>query len=43
MQFALNYFTDVVAKGAFEMLPGCATVVLETVLAIQVITGYFIT
>ena len=27
------------AKGAYEMLPGCATVVLETVLAIQAFAG----
>ena len=39
MQFALKYFQDVVAKGAYEMLPGCATVVLETVLAIQAFAG----
>ena len=39
VQFALKYFQDVVAKGAFEMLPGCATVVLETVLAIQAFAG----
>ena len=26
---------DAVAKGTYEMLPGCATVVLETVVAIQ--------
>ena len=36
VQFALKYFQDVVSKCTFEMLPGCATVVLETVLAIQV-------
>jgi hypothetical protein len=36
VQFALKYFQDVVAKQTHEMLPGCATVVLETVLAIQV-------
>ena len=36
VQFALKYFQDVVAKRTHEMLPGCATVVLETLLAIQV-------
>ncbi len=36
VQFALKYFQDVVSKQTHEMLPGCATVVLETVLAIQV-------
>ena len=36
VQFALKYFQDVVSKQTYEMLPGCATVVLETVLAIQV-------
>ena len=36
VQFALKYFQDVVSKCTYEMLPGCATVVLETVLAIQV-------
>ena len=36
VQFALKYFQDVVSKRTYEMLPGCATVVLETVLAIQV-------
>ena len=36
VQFALKYFEDVVSKHTYEMLPGCATVVLETVLAIQV-------
>jgi hypothetical protein len=37
VQFALKYFQDVVSKQTHEMLPGCATVVLETVLAIQVL------
>lgn len=37
VQFALKYFQDVVSKQTYEMLPGCATVVLETVLAIKVI------
>ena len=36
VQFALKYFQDVVSKQTYEMLPGCATVVLETVLAIKV-------
>lgn len=36
VQFALKYFQDVVTKQTYEMLPGCATVVLETVLAIKV-------
>ena len=36
VQFALKYFKDVVTKQTHEMLPGCATVVLETVLAIKV-------
>ena len=36
VQLALKYFQDVVSKNTIEMLPGCATVVLETVLAIQV-------
>ena len=40
VQFALKYFQDVVAKQTHEMLPGCATVVLETVLAIQVPVPY---
>lgn len=35
VQFALKYFQDVVSKQTYEMLPGCATVVLETVLAIK--------
>ena len=36
VQFALKYFEDAVAKKSYDMLPGCATVVLETLLAIQV-------
>ena len=36
VQFALKYFQDVVSKQTYEMLPGCATVVLETVLSIKV-------
>ena len=43
VQFALKYFHDVVSKHTFEMLPGCATVVLETVLAIQVSVVCFYT
>ena len=39
VQFALKYFQDVVSKQTYEMLPGCATVVLETVLAIQAFAG----
>jgi hypothetical protein len=35
INLALRYFQDAVAKGTYEMLPGCATVVLETVLAMQ--------
>ena len=35
VQLALRYFEDAVAKGTYEMLPGCATVVLETVVAMQ--------
>ena len=35
VQLALKYFQDVVSKETYEMLPGCATVVLETVLAIK--------
>ena len=37
VQFALKYFEDAVSKKTYDMLPGCATVVLETLLAIQVI------
>ena len=40
VQFALKYFQDVVSKRTYEMLPGCATVVLETLLAIQVGNRY---
>ena len=39
VQFALKYFQDVVTKQTYEMLPGCATVVLETVLAIKAFAG----
>ena len=35
VQLALRYFEDAVAKETYEMLPGCATVVLETVVAMQ--------
>ena len=35
VQLALRYFEDAVTKGTYEMLPGCATVVLETVVAMQ--------
>ena len=35
VELALRYFEDAVAKGTYEMLPGCATVVLETVVAMQ--------
>lgn len=35
VNLALRYFQDAVGKGTFELLPGCATVVLETVLALQ--------
>ena len=33
--FALRYFEDAVVKGTYQMLPGCATVVLETVVNLQ--------
>jgi hypothetical protein len=29
------YFQDAVAKGTYDLLPGCATIVLETVLSLQ--------
>lgn len=35
VQLSLRYFQDAVIKGTYELLPGCATVVLETVLALQ--------
>ena len=35
VNFALRYFEDAVVKGTYEMLPGCATVVLETVVNLQ--------
>ena len=35
VQLALRYFQDAVVKGTYELLPGCATVVLETILALQ--------
>lgn len=35
VNLALRYFQDAVGKGTYELLPGCATVVLETVLALQ--------
>lgn len=35
VQLALRYFEDAVTKGTYELLPGCATVVLETVLSMQ--------
>ena len=41
VQFALKYFEDAVAKKSYDMLPGCATVVLETLLAIQVGVHHF--
>ena len=36
VQFSLKYFQDVVSKQTYYMLPGCATVVLETVWSMQV-------
>ena len=35
VHLALRYFQDAVVKGTYELLPGCATVVLETILALQ--------
>ena len=35
VNFALRYFEDAVVKATYEMLPGCATVVLETVVNLQ--------
>ncbi len=35
VHLALRYFQDAVVKGTFELLPGCASVVLETILALQ--------
>ena len=35
VHLSLRYFQDAVVKGTYELLPGCATVVLETILALQ--------
>ena len=35
VNFSLRYFEDAVVKATYEMLPGCATVVLETVVNLQ--------
>ena len=35
VHLSLRYFQDAVVKGTYELLPGCATVVLETTLALQ--------
>lgn len=37
MQLSLRYFKDVIAKNRFEMLPGNATLLLETVTHIHTI------
>ena len=33
--FPLRYFEDAVSKGTYELLPGCASIVLERVASIQ--------
>ncbi|XP_040577956.1 uncharacterized protein [Lepeophtheirus salmonis] len=39
MELALDYFEEAVIKRRFELLPGCANVVLETLLSIQKLVG----
>ena len=43
MRQALKWFQDVVDKRTLQMLPGCATVVLETVMEMhQILANYCI-